>query len=101
VTSKNRRIGIPTAGERVGDRWVFSIGDRTYDVLVVLCHTESGEIIDFVIPRKFLKGWEFFKREGKNVSFEVQQTPNGFFLRGVTEAPQNIDDFKQNYSVLE
>ncbi len=102
VTSKNRRIGIPTAGERVGNYWPFSIGDRTYDALVLLCHADSGEIIDFVIPRKFLKGWEFFKREGKNVSFEVQQTPDAFFLRGVPNAPQNVTEFRQNYySILE
>jgi tryptophanyl-tRNA synthetase len=101
VTNKNRRIGIPTAGERVGNYWSFSIGDRTYDALVLLCHADSGEIIDFVVPRKFLQGWEFFKREGKNVSFEVQQTPQAFFLRGVPNAPQNITEFRQNYSILE
>jgi hypothetical protein len=101
VTGKNRRIGVPTSGEHADNRWVFSIGDRTYDALVLLCHADSGEIIDFVIPRKFLKGWESFKREGKNVSFEVQQTPGGFFLGGVQETPQNITKFRQNYSVLE
>jgi tryptophanyl-tRNA synthetase len=101
VTLKNRRIGVPTSGEHAGDRWMFSIGDRTYDALVLLCHTESGEIIDFLIPRKFLKGWEFFKRDGKNVVFEVRQLNRQFFLRGVPEAPQNITEFKQNYSVLE
>jgi hypothetical protein len=101
VTSKNRRIGIPTAGERVGNRWVFSIGDRTYDALVLLCHAESGEIIDFVIPRKALKGWDLFKREGKNVTFEVQHTPTGFFLRGTPGEPQEINDFGKNYSMLQ
>ncbi len=101
VTSKNRRIGIPTSGERAGNHWVFGIGDRTYDALVLLCHADAGEIIDFVIPRKFLKGWEFFKREGNNVSFEVRQTSSDFFLRGVPDAPQNITEFRQNYSVLE
>jgi tryptophanyl-tRNA synthetase len=101
VTNKNRRIGIPTAGERLDNYWPFNIGDRTYDALVLLCHTESGELIDFVIPRKSLKGWEFFKREGKNVSFEVQQTPDAFLLRGVPDTPQNITEFRQNYSILE
>jgi tryptophanyl-tRNA synthetase len=101
VTSKNRRIGIPTAGERIGDRWVFSIGDRTYDALALLCHADSGEIIDFVIPRKFLKGWESFEREEKNVRFEVRETPDGFLLKGIRDAPQDITQFKRNYSILE
>ena len=101
VTGKNRRIGVPTSGEYADNQWAFSIGDRTYDALVLLCHADSGEIIDFVIPRKFLNGWERFKREGKNVNFAVHQTPQGYFLRGVQETPQNITEFRQNYSVLE
>jgi hypothetical protein len=101
VTGRNRRIGIPTSGEHFGDRWLFSIGDRTYDALVLLCHAETGEIIDFVIPKRLLKGWDLFKREGKNVLFEVQETPTGFFLRGSSDTPQNITEFRKNYSVLQ
>ena len=101
VTGKNRRVGIPTSGEDQGHRWNFSIGDRTYEVLVLLCHRASGEIIDFVIPRTALKDWKSFKRDGKNVHFDVHEKNGSFVLNEGLESAQEITSFKNNHKALE
>ena len=101
VTRKNRRVGITTSGQHQ-NRWHFSIGDRHYDALVLLCHTNDGSLLDFVIPKARIKDWQFFGREDKNVSFDVRNVSGQFYLEsGHGGVGQEINNYLGNYRLLE
>lgn len=101
VTRRNRRIGVPTSGEHGVNRWHFTIGDRHYDALALLCHLHSGELIDFVVPMNFLGRWKSFRREGKNVVFDVTQSDDQFLIESGPGITENITSFLGNHSALE
>ena len=101
VTNRNRRIGIASSGMHPPNRWNFTIGDRHYDVLVMLCHDQQGDILDFIVPRNEIKGWATFLREGKDVRFHVRRVSDQFYLEGHGgNVGQEIRQYLGNYRPL-
>ncbi len=55
-TSFGKRVGIAYASEdrHHPDTWWMGLPDERYDVVVLLCETSSGHILDFVLPPDFV-----------------------------------------------
>ena len=103
VTQKNRRVGVATSGQHGPNQWRFSIGDRHYDALALICHFSDGSLVPFIIPRNWVRGWDSFVREGKNVRFEVRLVSGQYYLESGLPggAGQEINDFLGNYRFFE
>jgi hypothetical protein len=81
-TPSGIEVGIAYASELKGkpDAWFLGLADERFDAVVLLCETESGQTLDFVLPPKFVAEiWSpaLLSRNNKQVKFHV-------FKRGST-----------------
>lgn len=73
-TVSGRPVGLAYASEVLPHRWWMGLPDDRYDVVVLLCESRSGEVIDFVLPSTFVqKVWPLLSRNGKQREMHVQQ----------------------------
>ena len=73
-TASGRRVGIAYASEVITDKWWMGLLDDKYDVLVLLCEPNSGNLLDFVLPTDFVrKAWPLLSRNGKQREMHVQR----------------------------
>jgi hypothetical protein len=81
-TPSGIEVGIAYASELKDkpDAWFLGLADEHFDAVVLLCETESGQTLDFVLPPKFVAEiWSpaLLSRNNKQVKFHV-------FKRGST-----------------
>lgn len=103
VNRKNKRIALASPAKYGHDCWHFKVEDRHYDLLVLNCPVPSDPASkwnDFVIPMNSITSWKSFKREGKNVVFDVRQTSEGTFLESDASERQDIAGFHGLYDLL-
>ena len=99
TTPARKRVCIVTSGEH--DGFVFKPRDRTYEVLVLLFHMRSGEIIDFVLPTKHFRAfWKSLPREDKSVRIDARHENGHFFLVLPHDESFALDEFKSRYDLL-
>jgi hypothetical protein len=81
VTASGRRVGITFASEVVPQKWWMGLLDEHYDIIVLLCESRSGEVIDFVLPPALVqKVWPLLSRNGKQREIHVQLAGVNFEL---------------------
>ena len=76
-TGKLVAIAAATEGTSPSDnKWWLGLPDKEYDIVVLLCLTDSGELLDFVFPREFVeKIWSQLSRDyNHEVKFHVVQS---------------------------
>lgn len=100
-TANGYRVAIPFANEQRPDRWFLGISDEKYDVVVLLCQQEGGELFDFVLPEVFLeKFWLSFSRSGGQVKFNVSRSGGNWSLLVPGYESQAVDGFLGAYGPL-
>lgn len=73
-TASGRRVGIAYASEVIPQKWWMGLLDERYDVVVLLCESRSGKVIDFVLPPGLVhKAWPLLSRNGKQREIHVLQ----------------------------
>ena len=98
-----KRIGISFANERPeGGKWWMGLPDEEYDVIVLLCRSSEGEVLDFLFPREFLAPfWRFFSRGGPDqVEFHVEQRGSIYVLGIPGRPPQSVANSLARYEFL-
>ena len=74
-SSGNRRIGVAYAYENKPDRWWLGLEEKDYKALVLLCESESGKVIEFVLPEAFFqKHRTLFSRSGRELKFNIARS---------------------------
>jgi hypothetical protein len=77
------------------------IGDRHFDVLVLVAQDKDGHLHDYVLPPKVVREhWKKFDRNGKNVVIPVKRSFNNIFLL-TNEVDLPIQQYEGNYAPLE
>ena len=81
-TAKGKRVVVPFATEDPrGDLWWTGFEDKQYDVVIFLCRTLDGKLLDFVVPWSFIAPrWADFSRSGGQVEFHVRRNTSGYVL---------------------
>jgi len=101
LTSRSKRVGMPTSRENDVNEWMFRSRDRSYDVVVLLCLTKTFEIIDFVLPQKiFQSNWKKFARREGSVIILVVRRGHEFLLTIPGESSLPITEFRSNLKPL-
>jgi hypothetical protein len=73
-TSSGRIVGIGYASEVQPDKWFMGLPDEPYDILILLCETSSGELLDFILPTEFVGGiWRRFTVSAKQRKIHIQR----------------------------
>jgi len=99
-TPSGRRVGIAYASEVVPQKWWMGLLDEPYDVVVLLCESRSGEVIDFVLPPTFVrKVWPLFSRNGKQREMHVQQSGVNYELEP-GKGLEKINQYRSNFREL-
>ena len=101
LTSRRKRVAMPTSREKHQNEWTFESRDRTYDVLVLLCLTKTFEIIDFILPQKILQpNWKKFARQEDKVIILVLRRGHEFLLAVPGESSLPITEFRSKLKPL-
>jgi hypothetical protein len=90
-TKSSRIVGVPYAREQ-SDKWFLGLAEGEYDIVVLLCETESKEILDFILPPILVKKiWNVLTRSGGQVKFHVEKNGQNYMMRlpGGTVEPIN------------
>ncbi len=81
-TQSGKIVGLPYARElpqKGPDRWFLGLPPQHFDFVVLLCETDKGELLDFVLPPDFVAeiwGSLSSAEQGKgDVKFEVLRQP--------------------------
>jgi len=77
-TSSGRRVGVAYASEIHANKWWMGLPDEQYEVVVLLCETNSGEALDFVLPPEFVsRVWAHLTKSNKQREWHVARSgPN-------------------------
>lgn len=99
-TASGRLVGIAYASEVIAQKWWMGLLDETYDVLVLLCESRSGEVIDFVLPPSFVrKVWPLLSRNGKQREMHVQRSGVNYELEP-GKGLEKINRYRSNIKEL-
>jgi hypothetical protein len=83
-TKSGRIVGLPYAGEleTKADRWFLGLASDKYDIVILLCETDSKETLDFVLPPTLVnKVWSVLTRSNGQVKFHVEKNGPNYKLR--------------------
>ena len=102
LTSKGKRVGLPTSREKHDNEWTFKPRDRHYDVLVLLCLNKCFELFEFVLPQKILQpNWKKFQRNNDGKVILLVKRNGGNFVLGIPdENSLPITEFQFNRKPL-
>jgi tryptophanyl-tRNA synthetase len=105
LTQNNRRVCVAAASlDQTLHLWRFGVQPKSYEILVLLCMDEAGQLHDFVVPQKlYLSDWVAAKKQaGKGPMWlEVRQHESQYYLR-VGDSDVNIDitAMERQYGIL-
>jgi len=103
-TQLGKSVGMPYATEltNLPDRWWLGLPDEHFDFLVLLCETDSGELLDFVFPPEFVSEiWSSLSRDGKkHVKLNVFRSGVDYELRLKDGAGKKIRRFLKGTGIL-
>ncbi len=97
----NGRVGIPFARE-INGGWALSLPESQYDVIVLLCQTEAGTVMDFVLPSSvFSPLWDDFNRDDEGrIELDVKRDGATIVLEPGEGANIVIDGYLGKYEPL-
>jgi aspartyl-tRNA synthetase len=110
LTKKHRRVyqmsngshvGIPFARE-IDQSWALSLPESQYNVIVLLCQTEAGAVMDFVLPSSvFSPLWDDFNRDDEGrIELDVKRDGATIVLGPADGANIRIDGYLSKYGPL-
>ena len=99
--SNGSRVGIPFARE-IDQSWALSLPESQYNVIVLLCQTEAGAVMDFVLPSSvFSPLWDDFNRDDEGrIELDVKRDGATIVLGPADGANIQIDGYLSNYGPL-
>jgi hypothetical protein len=83
-TQSGLEIGIAYASEQSTrpELWFLGLADERFDIVVLLCETVSGGVLEFILPPKFVRDvWASLSRSRGEVKFHVLRKGNAYRLR--------------------
>jgi hypothetical protein len=82
VNAVSRKVGIPSAREVKANTWTLQL-PREFDHLVLLCQTDIGNVLDFVLPGDFVaQVWPgYHPRRGHRIRARVVRASEGYYLK--------------------
>jgi len=102
-SSKNKQVGVVIGKEVVQkpNKWLLTLPDQNYDVVVLLCETLCDEIIDFILP---VEDIDFIRKEQKKnyklVKFNIIRENGIFFLVNRRSRIFHLNDYIAKYDYL-
>lgn len=103
-TPLGKKVGIPYASEReeAPDRWFLGLPDEPFDIVVLLCATDSGELLDFTLPPEFVSQiWRSLSRDTrKHVKFHVARNGVNYGLHLGGGVSRQINQFRGQLAPL-
>lgn len=102
-------VAIPFATERRSDRWFLGLPENEVIkriqnggvVVVLLCQSVSGPVLDFVLPSsKFGEIVNFLSRSKGQLKFNLKRVGNRYYLVLPNHGSLDVSEYKGNLSVL-
>ena len=96
-------VGVACATERpkIPNKWFLGLPDKLYQVIVLLCQNDSGNLLDFVLPlQAFENIFQRLSRSDGQVKFHVEKNGRTTMLRIPGGEHLTLDPFLGNYSPL-
>jgi hypothetical protein len=98
-------VGMPYAEEKLSrpNRWFLGLPDRHFDLVILLCESSDGKLLDFVLPSEFVSEiWDTLPLQYSNTQrkFEVRMRETEYELRVNGRAAHRIRCFLENVAVL-
>lgn len=105
LTPEKGQIYRTQSGSRVGVAvtavWFLGLPDTQLDCVVLLCHTDNGEVLDFVLPMTAMSDvWPRLSRSGDQVKFNVKRRNGTYQLQVPGAGPLDIRPFLGGYGPL-
>ena len=99
--SNGSHVGIPFARE-IDQSWALSLPESQYNVIVLLCQTEAGAVMDFVLPSSvFSPLWDDFNRDDEGrIELDVKRDGATIVLGPADGANIRIDGYLSKYGPL-
>ena len=103
-TASGKKVALPYATEltNLPDRWWLGLPDEHFDFVVLLCETNSGQLLDFVFPSHFVEEiWRLLSRDHKShVKFNIFRGGSDYELRLRDGGAQKIRRFLGGTKIL-
>ena len=96
-------VGVACATERpkIPNKWFLGLPDKLYQVIVLLCQNDSGNLFDFVLPLKAFENlFQMLSRSDGQVKFHVEKSGRTTMLRIPGGEYLTLDPFLGNYNPL-
>jgi tryptophanyl-tRNA synthetase len=103
ISKRGKRVAVVSSSEHSPGEFKFFPRERTYEIIVLLCHESDGRLVDFVIPFKELRSsWQCFYRDStkKSVQLDVFRHANDYYLRVPSHDAKTLMPFYKKYEAL-